>query len=102
MLTLQRDGTSAGWRIVNAASPGNTTIAATGLTATGATVNFVLSLPGSATAGTNTVFTDVQNVVSLRCSFGDSFGPGHMTEVSAMRYPGDYFWTGTLTSTFNQ
>jgi len=101
-LTLERDGTYAGWRIVNVASPGNTTIAFTGLTSTGVTVNFVTSLANPAAAGTTIVFTDGQNVVSLRGSFGNSFNAIHMTEVSLTRYPTDNYWTGTLTSTFNQ
>jgi hypothetical protein len=101
-LTLERDGTSAGWRIVNVASPGPTTIAATGLTGAGATVNFVTNLTAGVSAGTTTVFTDAQNVVSFRCTFGDCYGPGHLTEVSLARYGGDYFWMGTVNSTFNQ
>jgi hypothetical protein len=100
-LTLERDGSSGGLRIVNVASPGHITIAFTGLTSVGATVNFVTSL-NPAAAGTNTVFTDAQFVVSLRGSFGDSYYPHHMTEVSLTRYPTDNYWTGTLTSTFNQ
>lgn len=101
-LTLERDGSNGGWRIVNVASPGNTTIAFTGLTSAGTTVNFVTSLANPAAAGTTIVFTDAQNVVSLRGSFGNSYLAIHMTEVSLTRYPGDSFWTGTLTSTFNQ
>jgi hypothetical protein len=101
-LTLQRDGSYSGLRIVNVASPGYNTIAFTGLTSAGVTVNFVTSLANPAAAGTNIVFTDGQNVVSLRGSFGNSYTATHMTEVSLTRYPGDYFWTGTLTSTFNQ
>jgi hypothetical protein len=102
MLTLQRDGSSGGWQIINAASPGNTTIAATGVTSTGAAVNFVTSIAFNSGQGTNTVFNDGQNIVSFHCTFGDSYSPGQMTEVSLVRYPGDYFWTGTVTSTFNQ
>jgi hypothetical protein len=101
-LTLERDGSRGGWRIVNAASPGNTTIAARGLTPSGGTVNFVTFISSGAVAGTTVVFTDAQNVVSFRCSFGDNFGPGHQTEVSLSRYLGDLYWAGTLTSTFNQ
>jgi trimeric autotransporter adhesin len=101
-LTLERDGTPGGWRIVNVASPGPTTIAATGLTLAGATVNFVTTLAGAASAGTNTVFTSAQNVVSFRCTFGDSYGPGELTEATLTRYGSDYFWMGTVNSTFNQ
>lgn len=101
-LTLERDGSNGGWRIANVAFPGITTIAFTGITSAGATVNFVTSFFNPAAAGTTTVFTDAQNVVSLRGSFGDSYSVIHMTEVSLTRYPGDSYWTGTLTSTFNQ
>jgi len=101
-LMLERDGTDGGWRLVNVASPGNITIAATGLTGTGTTVNTVFFISNGATAGTNTVFANSQNVVSFHCSFGDSRGPGHLTEVSLTRFTTDFFWTGTLTSTFNQ
>jgi hypothetical protein len=41
-------------------------------------------------------------MVFFHCSFGDPFGLGHLTEVSLSRSPGDYFWIGTVTSTFNQ
>ena len=101
-LTLERDGSPGGWRIVNVATPGPTTIAATGLTSAGATVNFVTTLAGNATAGTNTIFTTAQNVVSFRCTFGDCYGPGHLTDVTLTRYGSDYFWMGSVNSTFNQ
>ena len=101
-LTLERDGTNGGWRISWVASPGNTTIAFTGLTTGGATVPFVSFLANPGAPGSIVVFTDVMDLVSFRGSFGDSNTPGHQTEVSASRYVGDAKWSGTLNSTFNQ
>lgn len=101
-LLLQRDDSNGGWKLVNLASPGNNTVAATGLTATGVTVNKVLSISSGAVAGTNVIFTSAQNVISFHCTFGDSYVPNHWTEVSLTRFNGDFTWTGTLTSTFNQ
>jgi len=100
-LSLERDGSNGGWRIANVASPGSTTIAATGLTSTGGTVNFVNFLNGNSEAGITTIFSESQSIASFRCTFGDTATPGHLTEVSLIRGVNNY-WTGTMTSTFNQ
>jgi hypothetical protein len=101
--TLERDGSFGGLRIVNVASPGESTIAATGVTSSGTTVNFVLPLASGAAAGTNTVFSNAQNVIYLRCTLSyTGLGAGHSTEVSLTRAVGDATWVGTLTSTYNQ
>jgi len=101
-LTLERDGTSSGLRISYIAVPGLNIIAFTGLSATGATVNFVTSLANPATAGTVTVYTNAQDLISIRGSFGNTYTPAELTEVSLTRHPGDNYWIGTITSTFNQ
>jgi hypothetical protein len=101
-LTFVRDGSNAGFKIINTDNPGNSTIAFTGVTSSNTTINTVFSMVGSSAAGTNTVFTDAQDIIYLRGSFGDSYNVGHLTEISLTRYPGDFYWTGTITSTFNQ
>jgi hypothetical protein len=100
--TLERDGSNGGIRCSYSANPGIIMIAAMGINNTGATVNSVQTVYDPPTAGTVTVYSNAQNVVFFHCSFGNSFSIGHLTEVSLNRYPSDFYWTGTLTSTYNQ
>jgi hypothetical protein len=101
-LTLVRDGSNGGWIVNYAASPGNVTITATGITSGGAVVGFYTSLASPGTAGSVQVFTDAQAVHNVQISFGNAFGEGHQTQANLIRYTGDYYWVGTVSSTFNQ
>jgi hypothetical protein len=104
-LTLERDGTAAGWRVVNTANPGNATIVATGMDANGNPVNQTVILgPNPYPAFTNVIFADRQFVVSFRCSFGNASEVGHHTDASLIRSPNDggTNWIGTMSSTYNQ
>jgi hypothetical protein len=74
-----------------------------GIDNTGASKNFYTSLANPASAGIVQIYTNSQNVVHFECTFGDTFDYGqHLTQVTLSRYGGDYFWSGTLTSTYNQ
>jgi hypothetical protein len=102
VLTLERDGTAGGLRIRFPGSGNRQTIAAMGINNAGGQVNFFTTIPGGTPPGFFQVYTDAQNVHFTRISFGDPFGANHMTEVSLTRDAGDYYWIGTVTSTFNQ
>lgn len=54
------------------------------------------------TAGTTAVYTNAQNMIFVQCSFGDSYGTNHVTQVTMQRYSGDFYWIGTVISSFNQ
>lgn len=99
-LTLERDGTLDGWRIVNAANAGNIIIIAFSASYPGG--QMITLGPNPYPAGTN-IFYNTGNTY-FRCSFGDTSGAGHYTEVSLMKAPIDNnpSWTGFLTSTYNQ
>ena len=97
VLNLERDGSYTGFRINNT-STGNLTCNCQGTTGAGAFISKSISL----VAGINVLFTNAENVLYFHCMFGNFYGAGHITEVSLSRYNGDYFWLGTLTSTFNQ
>ena len=56
----------------------------------------------SAGAGVTQVYTDAQNVVYFRCNFGDPYEQGQQTEVVMTREVTDFYWAGTVTSTYNQ
>jgi hypothetical protein len=83
-VTLERDGSSGGWRIVNTANPGTITVVATGLDSSASPVSRWFGIPNSSPASTNTLFLSGA-VVYFRCSFGDPTAVGHHTEVSLMR-----------------
>jgi hypothetical protein len=73
-----------------------------GVTVNGSNVCFTASSNNPSAGGSFTLFSNSQNVVYFRCSFGRPYDEGHLTEVSLQRHPGDLFWFGTLTSTYNQ
>jgi hypothetical protein len=97
-LTLERDGTTAGLRINNPTGVANQTVACLGITSTGGLATRVFS----PLAGLTTVFSDLQGVISVDCTFGNAFNLANITKVHLLRFPNDFFWVGTVTSTFNQ
>lgn len=105
ILRLERDGTAGGWRIANDASSGsgeeNQSVHCLAVNASGGVVAARLQ-PVISTTGTTPLFTNAQNIEFMQCSFGNAYAPGHLTQVTLQRYGGDFYWTGTLTSTFNQ
>ncbi len=107
VLTLQRDGTNGGLRIGYLVGSGPQNVACTGVTSSGGLVGkafipIVQPTPGAGVFTPNQIFTDSQAVVSVHCSFGNPYNIGSVTTVDLLRYPFDYYWAGTLTSTFNQ
>jgi hypothetical protein len=102
-LTLERDGTLRGWRIVNTAHPGEVTASMFVINANGGANWNQLVLSNPSTPGTNALFPGF-DFVYLRCTFGNSFDVGHQTEVSISCTPDNYSpnWLGTLVSTYNQ
>jgi trimeric autotransporter adhesin len=102
-ITLVRDGTVAGFQIQYPAAPGNLTIACMGIDNTGTPRNFYTSILSPATAGTVQIYSNALNVEHFECTFGLTFNGGqHLTQVTLSRYGTDYFWSGTLISTYNQ
>lgn len=103
-LRLERDGSNGGWRIANDALPEGEvqTVHCLGFTNSGTILTVRITLSTGTAAGTNQLFTDAQNIEYMQCSFGNTYYPGHTTQVTVQRYSGDYVWVGTVTSTFNQ
>ncbi len=102
-LTLERDGSNGGFMIRYVADPGYTTVAAMGMTSTGAQVNRYFTLAAPGTAGTVALYTDAQAVVHFTCTFGVTYTAGqHLTQVTLSRYAGDWYWSGNVVSTYNQ
>lgn len=102
-IALVRDGTSAGFQIHYPASPGNLTIACMGIDSTGTPRNFYTTLSSPSTAGTVQIYSNALGVVHFECTFGITFNSAqHLTQVTLSRYGTDFYWSGTLTSTFNQ
>jgi hypothetical protein len=111
-LTLERDGTPDGFRIVNSANAGYWIAVATGADwgRGGAAITSLVYPPNDTAAGTNAlrfcsdVFGCGLYPAYFRCSFGDPSSLGHQTEISLFRNSlgGSVIWTGYLISTFNQ
>jgi hypothetical protein len=102
-ITLVRDGTSAGFQIQYPASPGNLTIACMGIDSTGTPRNFYTSITSPATAGTVQIYSNALNLEHFECTFGITYNAGqHLTQVTLSRFGADFYWAGTLMSTYNQ
>jgi hypothetical protein len=100
-LTLERDGTAGGY-VIKYNGLENFTIACMGIDSAGNAKNFYKALP-QGPSGTLQVYNNADGVVHFECSFGVTYaGNDHLTTVTLSRYGGDYFWMGTLVSTFNQ
>jgi trimeric autotransporter adhesin len=102
-ITLERDGTSGGFLIRYPASPGRVTIAAMGMDASGTQRNFYYTLSNPDVGAWVTIYNDGAEVVHFECTFGITYFSGqHLTQVNLSRFAGDYYWSGTLMSTYNQ
>ena len=74
-----------------------------GIDATGAQKNFYTNVSTLATATTFQIYSNSQNIVHFECTFGDTFTTaGHVTQVTLTRWNTDFFWMGTVNSTYNQ
>ena len=102
-LRLERDGTNGGLRFgwSNGAGPLNTGTCI-GVTSTGAVVGSYNYSLGGPTAGTDSVFTDAQDVVQAECTFGYVSSGTYVTHVSLQRNGSGSVWQGYLQSSFNQ
>ncbi len=100
---MERDGTAGGLRIAWSADPGDSqTVACTGITSTGNLLGFFNQIGNPPTAGSVQVFSNAQAVQRVQCHFGNAYETDHTTSVDIIRSPGDNYWVGFLTSTFNQ
>jgi hypothetical protein len=98
-LTLERDGTNGGLQInYPGASISRLNVACTGVTSSGAVIGRVFTL----SVGITPIFIDADDVVSVNCTFGDSYLLNNITQVFLQRFPGDNYFAGTVTSTLNQ
>jgi hypothetical protein len=97
-LTLYRDGTSGGWRIMNS-SGSELPVAGRAVNEDGGSRTFYLKISAGDDDG---VCDDDDNIVHLDLTFGDPEGVGHHTEVTVFRFKKKNNWVGSVTSTFNQ
>jgi hypothetical protein len=99
-LTLERDGFNGGLRI-NYPVPtlGNQNVACTAVTSIGVVMGKAFNLIAPSITQ---LYTNADNIVSVNCTFGDSYLLNNITQVYLQRFPGDNYFAGTVTSTFNQ
>ncbi len=73
----------------------------TGLTSAGAIVPIVFNLGAPTATGSQQLYTD-PDVVRLELSFGTTFNIRDISDVTLLRTAGDFWWVGTVTSTWDQ
>ena len=106
ILTLERDGSNEGLLIRYPGGTGKQTINCLAQSFFGTNIIVRTNLNGLITAGTIQLLTSAQRAVHATISFGNTYNAGHMTQVVIDRYDdgttSDFYWIGTLTSTYNQ
>ncbi|MEI8290793.1 MAG: hypothetical protein WCH99_15100 [Verrucomicrobiota bacterium] len=105
-LTLERDGSNEGFVIRYPAGASRQTINGVAQSYYGTNIIIRATLNSPGTAGTIQLLTSAQRAVHADISFGNTFNSGHCTKISVDRYDdgatSDYYWVGTVTSTYNQ
>ena len=106
VLTLERDGSNEGLLIRYPAGVARLTINCLAQSFYGTNIIVHATLNNQLSAGTIQLLTSAQHAVHAEISFGNTFSASHLTRVSIDRYDdgtvSDYYWMGTLTSTYNQ
>lgn len=101
-MRLVRDGSFGQFTMEwDALSLNDQVVYGTGIKADGTTISIVFNFGGPVDAGSQVLFTDT-DVVRLDLAFGTTFNIREMTEVTMMRSLGDFWWTGSLTSNWDQ
>ncbi len=97
-MTLYRDGTSGGWRIINSSGV-ELPVAGRAVNEDGGSRTFYLRISAG---DDDEICDDDDNIVHLDLTFGDPEGVGHHTEVTLFRFKKKNNWVGSVTSTYNQ
>jgi hypothetical protein len=101
--TLERDGSNGGFLIRYVDNPGNLTVACLGTDSGGTPHNLYQAVTNPPFAGTVQLYVNSDGVVHFECTFGKTYDAGkHLTQVTLSRFPDDFYWSGTLMSTYNQ
>jgi len=99
LLTFERDGTNGGFRVTRSGGNGKEVCNCTAVTSAQTNLSRMYN---DLTTGTTNVFANTDNVVFFHCIFGSPYVLGHQTEITLTREYPDYFWVGTIITTFNQ
>jgi hypothetical protein len=106
-MTLERNGSYGGFQIrvgANAVSQAyKLAVHGTVLRSTGVIsyVNYEVTAPPT-TGVLTQLIADADSVVHAHLTFGNFYSGGNITEVTISRQLGDYYWLGSLISSFNQ
>lgn len=99
LLTFERDGTNGGFRITRSGGNGKEVCNCTAVTSGQTNIS---KMNNDLATGTTNIFSNTDNVVFIHCIFGAPYVLGHQTEITLTREFPDYFWVGTIITTFNQ
>jgi hypothetical protein len=107
-MTLERNGYDGGFQIrvlPNSTSnpPFKLAVRGTFVRANGTTGSILYEVTSPSTAGVLTqLLADTENAVYITLTFGNFFSLGNITEVTLSRATGDYYWVGSVISSYNQ
>ena len=98
-LLFERDGTNGGFRVNRTGGSGLEVCNCMAVNSAGGAVNRALN---NLAAGVTQVYTNADNIVYLHCIIADPYSSGHSTEITLTREFADWYWLGTIMTTFNQ
>ncbi len=98
-IQFERDGSNGGFRVNVIAGSNLQVCNCVGVNNIGLPLNKAFN---NLALGVTQIYTNAENAVYFHCILGDPYGAGHITEVTLTRQATDYYWVGTITTTFNQ
>jgi hypothetical protein len=96
---FERDGTNGGFRVNRIGGSGLEVCNCMAVNSGGGAVNRAFN---NLAAGVTQVYTNADNIVYLHCIVADPYSTGHSTEITLTREFADWYWLGTIMTTFNQ
>lgn len=101
-MRLERDGSNGVMNLAwDAGALNDQVVYGTALTNGGTVIPIVFNFGGPATAGSQALYT-ATDVVRLDIAFGSTFNIRELTEVTLVRTNSDFWWVGSLTSSWDQ
>jgi hypothetical protein len=102
-MTLERDGTYGGLQIRIAPTNANR-LSVKGTVARANGTIAVINYEGNTlSAGALAqLISDIDSAIHAHLTFGNFYDGGNITEVTVSRAVGDYYWLGTVTTSYNQ
>ena len=103
-IRLERDGTTSGWQItIVPTNAFRLSVKGMVVRSNGTVAGVTYESPENSAAGfTWKIINDDVDVILAHLTSGNFYSVGNITEVTFSRAAGDFYWVGSVISSFNQ